>query len=129
MKTEPRIEVVDKNQLSKSIARRVGLTISDVEKIVDILQDEIITSIKENKKVQLNGFLVFMPRDAEGMTIVSPLDNKEYIIPPKRVVDVRVGKNFKESIKNAYKPEKSEEKNDVSNKKPGRPKKTSKQNA
>lgn len=126
MKTEPRIEVVDKNQLSKSIARRVGLTISDVEKIVDILQDEIITSIKENKKVQLNGFLVFMPRDVEGMTIVSPLDNKEYIIPPKRVVDVRVGKNFKESIKNAYKPEMSEEKKDVSNKKPGRPKKTSK---
>lgn len=129
MKTEPRIEVVDKNQLSKSIARRVGLTISDVEKIVDILQDEIITSIKENKKVQLNGFLVFMPRDVEGMTIVSPLDNKEYIIPPKRVVDVRVGKNFKESIINAYKPEKSEEKKDVSNKKPGRPKKISKQNA
>ena len=129
MKTESRIEVVDKNQLSKSIARRVGLTISDVEKIVDILQDEIITSIKENKKVQLNGFLVFMPRDVEGMTIVSPLDNKEYIIPPKRVVDVRVGKNFKESIKNAYKPEKSEEKKEVSNKKPGRPKKTQKQNA
>lgn len=129
MKTEPRIEVVDKNQLSKSIARRVGLTISDVEKIVDILQDEIITSIKENKKVQLNGFLIFMPRDVEGMTIVSPLDNKEYIIPPKRVVDVRVGKNFKESIKNAYKPEKNEEKKDVSNKKPGRPKKISKQNA
>lgn len=127
MRTENKIPTVDKNMLSKAIAHRVGLTITDVMHIIDIMQEEVITSIKENKKVQLNGFLVFMPRDVESITIVSPLDKKEYIVPAKRVVDVRVGKNFKDSIKDSYKPEEAEEvRADDSNSKPRRTKKSKK---
>ena len=125
MLEEQKMSVVDKNMLSKSIARRMGLTISDVMQIITIFEDEIITAIKENKKVQLNGFLIFTPRDVEGMTLTSPLDNKEYHIKAKRVVDVRVGKYFKESIKNSYTPVEVEAKADESNKKPRRTKKSS----
>ena len=60
------------------------------------------------------------------MTLTSPLDKKEYHIKPKRVVDVRIGKYFKESIKNSYTPEVVEEKPDDSDKKPRRSKKGSK---
>lgn len=125
MLEEQKMSVVDKNMLSKSIARRMGLTISDVMQIITIFEDEIITAIKENKKVQLNGFLIFTPRDVEGMTLTSPLDNKEYHIKAKRVVDVRVGKYFKESIKNSYTPVEVEAKPDESSKKPRRTKKSS----
>ena len=125
MLEEQKLGVVDKNMLSKSIARRMGLTISDVMQIITIFEDEIITAIKENKKVQLNGFLIFTPRDVEGMTLTSPLDKKEYHIKAKRVVDVRVGKYFKESIKNSYTPVEVEAKADESNKKPRRTKKSS----
>ena len=126
MLEEQKISVVDKNMLSKSIARRMGLTISDVMQIITIFEDEIITAIKENKKVQLNGFLIFTPRDVEGMTLTSPLDKKEYHIKAKRVVDVRVGKYFKESIKNSYSPVEVEDKPNESNKKPRRTKKSTK---
>ena len=44
----------------------------------------------------------------------------------KRTVDVRVGKYFKESIKNSYKPSESEEKENASDKKPKRTKKSTK---
>ena len=125
MLEEQKMSVVDKNMLSKSIARRMGLTISDVMQIITIFEDEIITAIKENKKVQLNGFLIFTPRDVEGMTLTSPLDNKEYHIKAKRVVDVRVGKYFKESIKNSYTPTEVEVKTDESSKKSRRTKKSS----
>ena len=125
MLEEQKMSVVDKNMLSKSIARRMGLTISDVMQIITIFEDEIITAIKENKKVQLNGFLIFTPRDVEGMTITSPLDKKEYHIKAKRVVDVRVGKYFKESIKNSYAPAEAEAKTDESSKKSRRTKKSS----
>ena len=101
---ELKLEVVEKTTLSKSIARRMGLTIVDVMKIIDTFEEEIIDAIKSNKKVQLNGFLVFVPKNVEGKTIVSPLDKKEYIIKPKRTVEVRVGKFFKDSIKDSYKP-------------------------
>lgn len=121
-----KMNVIDKNMLSKSIARRMGLTISDVLQIINIFEDEIITAIKEKKKVQLNGFLIFTPRDVEGMTLTSPLDNKEYHIKAKRVVDVRVGKYFKDSIKDSYTPPQTETKKDEGNKKPRRTKKGSK---
>ena len=126
MQEEMKLEIVDKNMLSKSIARRMGLTISDTLQIINIFEDEIITSIKENKKVQLNGFLIFTPKNVDGMKIVSPLDKKEYYIKPKRTVDVRVGKYFKESIKNSYKPSESEEEEHASDKKPKRAKKSTK---
>ena len=121
---EMKMEIVDKLTLSKSIGRRLGLTISDVMKIIDIFEDEIIEAIKNNKKVQLNGFLIFTPKDIEGRTITSPLDNKEYVVDPKRTVDVRVGKYFKDSIKESYKP--VEVKVDVDNKEPRRPRKSKK---
>ena len=126
MQEEMKLEIVDKNMLSKSIARRMGLTISDTLQIINIFEDEIINSIKENKKVQLNGFLIFTPKNVDGMKIVSPLDKKEYYIKPKRTVDVRVGKYFKESIKNSYKPSESEEKENASDKKSKRTKKSTK---
>jgi len=99
---ETRIETVDKNMLSKSIARRMGMPIIDVIQMIDIFEDEIITSVKENKKVQLNGFLIFMPKNVGKSKIISALDHKEYEIPARRTVDVRVGKYFKDSIKDAY---------------------------
>ena len=95
MQEELKLEIVDKNMLSKSIERRMGLTISDVMQIINIFEDEIISSIKEYKKVQLNGFLIFTPKNVEGMTLRSPLDNKDYHIKPKRTVDVRLVKYFK----------------------------------
>ena len=102
MEKQIKKEIVDKITLSKAIARRMCLTIAETIKIIDIFEDEIIKAIKDNKKVQLNGFLVFNPKNVEGSTLVSPLDKKEYIIKPKRTVEVRVGKCFKESIKNSY---------------------------
>ena len=99
---ETRIETVDKNMLSKSIARRMGMPIIDVIQMIDIFEDEIITSVKENKKGQLNGFLIFMPKNVGKSKIISALDHKEYEIPARRTVDVRVGKYFKDSIKVAY---------------------------
>ena len=62
---EQKLEVVEKTTLSKSIARQMGLTIVDVMKIINIFEEEIIEAIKNNKKVQLNGFLIFTPKNIE----------------------------------------------------------------
>ena len=121
-----RIAIVDKYTISRTISLRMGLTIADSMRIIDIFSEEIVESIKQNKKVQLNGFLVFDPRDVEGRTIISPLDNKKYEVPPKRVVDVRVGKLFKDAIKDSYIRIKEEVK-DVDSEESRKRKKTSKQ--
>lgn len=124
---ELKLEVVEKTTLAKAIARKMCLTILDAMKIIDTFEEEIIESIKNNKKVQLNGFLIFTPKNVEGKTIISPLDHKEYKIEPKRTVEVRVGKYFKDTIKDSYKPERKEDEND-SNKEQKRTNKSKKQN-
>lgn len=120
-KKETRMEVVDKIALSKAIARRTGLTIVDAMEIIDILQAEVIEAVKNNKKIQLNGFLTITPKDIEGKTIISPLDKREYVIPAKRTVEIKAGKHFKDSIKDAF--EGTKEEKDAGTKKRGRPKK------
>ena len=100
-----KLEVVNKETISKNISRQLGLTIADVSRIVDIFQYEVEDAIKNNKKVQLNGFLILTPKNVEGRVIVSPLDKKEYTIEAHRSVEVKVGKEFRDYIKDGYKGE------------------------
>ena len=98
-----KLEVVNKEAISKNISRQLGLTIADVSRIIDIFQYEVEDAIKNNKKVQLNGFLILTPKNVEGKVIVSPLDKKEYTIEAHRSVEVKVGKEFRDYIKDGYK--------------------------
>ena len=100
-----KLEVVNKETISKNISRQLGLTIADVSRIIDIFQYEVEDAIKNNKKVQLNGFLILTPKNVEGRVIVSPLDKKEYTIEAHRSVEVKVGKEFRDYIKDGYKGE------------------------
>ena len=100
-----KLEVVNKETISKNISRQLGLTIADVSRIIDIFQYEVEDAIKNNKKVQLNGFLILTPKNVEGKVIVSPLDKKEYTIEAHRSVEVKVGKEFRDYIKDGYKGE------------------------
>lgn len=103
-----RLEVVNKETISKSVSRQLGLTIADVSRIIDIFQYEIEDAIKNNKKVQLNGFLVLTPKNVPAKVIVSPLDKKEYKIDAHRSVEIKVGKEFRDYIKNGYKGEEND---------------------
>ena len=103
-----KLEVVNKETISKNISRQLGLTIADVSRIIDIFQYEVEDAIKNNKKVQLNGFLVLTPKNVEGKVIVSPLDKKEYKIEAHRSVEVKVGKEFRDHIKDGYKGEEND---------------------
>ena len=100
-----KLEVVNKETISKNISRQLGLTIADVSRIIDIFQYEVEDAIKNNKKVQLNGFLILTPKNVEGKVIVSPLDKKEYTIEAHRSVEIKVGKEFRDYIKDGYKGE------------------------
>ena len=100
-----KLEVVNKEAISKNISRQLGLTIADVSRIIDIFQYEGEDAVKNNEKVQLNGFLILTPKNVEGKVIVSPLDKKEYTIEAHRSVEVKVGKEFRDYIKDGYKGE------------------------
>ena len=122
-----RLETANKNTLAKPIAIKMGLTIPDVTRMIDLLQEEIQNCIKENKRVQINGFLIFTPKNVKAKRMRSALDNKEYDVPARRDVFVAVGKQFKEYIKDGY-TEAGETSNDDSSQ-PKRARKNSKHTA
>ena len=116
-----KIETANKNAIARSISHQMSLTISDVTRMIDLFQLEIENCIRDNKRVQINGFLIFTPKDIEAKKLVSPLDGKEYFVCARRDVTVTVGKDFKDYIKDAYTGEKEQE--DDSVKKPQRTRK------
>lgn len=93
-----RIEVVDKLALAKMISNKEGIIISEAMSLIDTFEESIISSLQEDKKVQLNDFLSFKPKILEAKKIVSPLDKKEYDIPKKRTVVITIGKGFKTKL-------------------------------
>ena len=44
-----KLEVVNKEAISKNISRQLGLTIADVSRIIDIFQYEVEDAVKNNK--------------------------------------------------------------------------------
>lgn len=107
---QTKLEVVDKLTLAKIVANRQCITISEATSLIDSVEDVIVTSVKNNKKVQLNDFLTFTPDVLEEKKIVSPLDKKEYIVPRKRVVKITVGKGFKKAIQEGLEKDKGKKK-------------------
>ena len=97
-----KIETANKNAIARSISHQMSLTISDVTRMIDLFQLEIENCIRDNKRVQINGFLIFTPKNIEAKKLISPIDGKEYFVCARRDVSVSVGKDFKEYIKDAY---------------------------
>lgn len=99
MKSEhKKYEVVDKNALAKMIGGKIGVRVDEASAFISAFEEAVVTSINQDKRVQLNDFLTLTPSINEEKKIVSPLDKKEYFIPKRRVVAVTVGKGFKEFI-------------------------------
>lgn len=82
------------------ISRKEGTTISDAYRFIDDFQEIVEKMTKEDKKIQINGFLIFTPKIHEQKELLSPLTKQTHIIPKRRVVVVTVGKHFKESLQN-----------------------------
>lgn len=72
-----------------------GLTAREVEKIVSVFFDDIVSRLTEDGRVELRGFGAFSTRARDGRTGRNPRTGETVDVAPKRVPYFKPGKEMR----------------------------------
>jgi DNA-binding protein HU-beta len=97
LKKERIFKNMNKKDLVKAIAEKVGMTQKDVALVVDALPEVIKEGVVAGEKVALSGFLTFTKKHVEAKTGTTKLGGveKEWSTPAKDEVAVKISKIYK----------------------------------
>ena len=91
---------MNKAQLIKRIADKVGISKKQAEEAIDELVNTVIEKLKADEEVTIVGFGTFSPRKRHARMGVNPLNPKERINQPETVVPkFKAGKTLKDALK------------------------------
>ena len=88
-----------KTQFNERFFKKVGLQHKvQAERLVNIFLDTVKECVADGEKVEFMGFGSFLAVDKPEMKGRNPRTNEEILIPAKKVVKFKVGKDFKEIV-------------------------------
>ena len=88
-----------KSQLIQRIAaRNPHLHHGDVERIVNVILNEIVRAMKEDRRVELRGFGAFSVRYRKARMARNPRTGKAVPVGPKKMPYFRAGKELRERL-------------------------------
>ena len=91
---------MNKAEVIKVIADKVGLTKKQAENAIDALTNTIIEQLKQGNEVTLVGFGTFIAKHRHDRMGVNPQSPKEKIQQPERIVPkFKAGKTLKDALK------------------------------
>jgi hypothetical protein len=86
-----RMKSVDQMTIARLVANRTGLSLTEVQEVIELEQKYTMDYIKKN-------YLTLTPIIVKGRTLKCPINGEVYDLPTKRGVSVRVGDGFKSYI-------------------------------
>ncbi len=89
-----------KADLVEIVAKEAEMTKKDVEHLVEIIFDSIVSTLNNGEKIELRGFGSFRVRERNARKGRNPKTGEPVDIPAKRVAYFKPGKDLKESINN-----------------------------
>jgi DNA-binding protein HU-beta len=90
---------MNKAELVAAIAKDVGLTKTDVNRVLDSLLDLVTRTLKKGERVTLVGFGTFVVSRRRTREVRNPRTGNPMKIPGRRVPRFSPGKELKDSIK------------------------------
>lgn len=88
-----------RSDLVEKLAQKfTSLSKRDVEKAVDVIFDEITTTLAKGGRVELRGFGAFSVRKRESRVGRNPRTGEKVNVPPKSVPFFKAGKGLKERL-------------------------------
>jgi integration host factor subunit beta len=87
-----------KADLVEEVAKATDMTKKDSEKLVEIVFDSIIESLKSGDKIELRGFGSFRVRQRGSRKGRNPKTGEPVSVPAKRVAYFKPGKELKDLI-------------------------------
>ncbi len=89
-----------KADLVEIVAREAEMTKKDVEQLVEIIFDSIVSTLNDGEKIELRGFGSFRVRERSARKGRNPKTGEPVAIPAKRVAYFKPGKDLKDIINN-----------------------------
>ena len=87
-----------KADLVEIVAREADMTKKDVEQLVEIIFDSIVSTLNKGEKIELRGFGSFRVRERNARKGRNPKTGEPVDIPAKRVAYFKPGKDLKDII-------------------------------
>ena len=89
---------MSKSELVSYIAEEVGLTKTDVTKVLDSMMNGVIKGLKENGKVTLTGFCTFTAKDKAAKVGRNPKTGEQVTIPARVAATIKAGSKLKDAL-------------------------------
>lgn len=89
-----------KADLVEIVAKEADMTKKDVEQLVEIIFDSIVSTLNKGEKIELRGFGSFRVRERNARKGRNPKTGEPVEIPAKRVAYFKPGKDLKDIINN-----------------------------
>ena len=91
---------MNKAELTRVIADKVGLTKKQAEDVLETFVDTVIKTLQRGGDVTISGFGAFSAKERAGRMGVNPQNPSEKIqIPPVTVPKFKAGKSLKDALK------------------------------
>jgi len=90
---------MNKQAIIELVHETLGGTKIQAEKIVDMIFDNIIKSLKKGEDVSIAGFGIFSAKMRAARTARNPRTGESISVPAMRVPKFRASKSLKDSIK------------------------------
>ena len=95
---QPKDEVVNKADLSRLIAKELGTTKTEAEKVLDSLLSAISTSLESGKRVRLSGFGQFSVRRSKRQKFRNPRTGGQVSAVARPTVRFKPSSTLKQSM-------------------------------
>ena len=98
---KPVAKSVDQLTIAKLVAARTGMTLSEVQDIIELEQKLTMEYVRNGFKVIKKNYLTLIPRKQKARVLRCPINGEDYDLKEKKSVSVRVGEGFKAFISGA----------------------------
>lgn len=89
---------MNKVELVKEVAERVGMTQKEVTSVVDEVIAAVIAELKTGKEVNIAGFGKFVVKKRAARVSINPRTKEAINVPSSMAPVFRAGKQFKEAV-------------------------------
>ena len=93
-----RIFIMNKNELIRAIANKLGITLNKAAEYLDGVLDCITDGLNAGKKVQISGFGTFSLKVKGAREGVNPKTSEKISIAPSKIPAFKFGKAYKDSF-------------------------------
>jgi len=90
--------ILNKDGLVKAVAGETGLSNADVAKVIDAVQETIMSSVASGQEVKLMGFLSIEPTVRAPRTYKNPRTGEDIEMSESPGIRIRAMKNFRDRV-------------------------------